>query len=188
MQLANSTLSIPSSLSGVVSGVEGVNQSIATTDQEPAPPAGFRNPQPCSAYWGQKTDTADSGSLYAPYTSPLPYDICGYTPSQLRSAYGLTLERHRQPGVTRRHRRRLRLPDAALRTPSTTSRSTTRAFRCPARSSSTIEPATVDDQTECGGSGWYPEQALDVESVAQHGAQGATSSSSEPRTASTTAC
>ena len=58
-------------------------------DAEPAPPAGFRNPQPCSAYWGQKTDTADSSSLYAPYTAPQSYDICGYKPAQLRSAYGL---------------------------------------------------------------------------------------------------
>ena len=24
--------------------------------------------------------------LYAPYTSPLPYDICGYKPAQLRGA------------------------------------------------------------------------------------------------------
>ena len=44
VRLANSTLSIPASLAAVVAGVEGVNQWIATTDQEPAPPAGF--PQP----------------------------------------------------------------------------------------------------------------------------------------------
>jgi len=163
VQLANSSLSIPSSLSGVVSGVEGVNQSIATTDQEPAPPAGFRNPQPCSAYFGQKTDTADNSSLYAPYTSPLPYDICGYTPSQLRSAYGLTSS-NTGAGVT------VAIVDAydsptlfkdthhyfALNDPS-----------IPLSSSQFIndEPATVDDQTECSGSGWYPEQALDIESV-----------------------
>ncbi|MGD0371030.1 MAG: S53 family peptidase [Candidatus Dormibacteria bacterium] len=163
VQLANSTLSIPSSLSGVVSGVEGVNQSIATADQEPTPPAGYRNPQPCSAYFGQKTDTADSGSLYAPYTSPLPYDICGYTPSQLRSAYGLSAG-NTGAGVT------VAIVDAydsptlfkdthhyfALNDPS-----------IPLSSSQFIndEPATVDDQTECSGSGWYPEQALDIESV-----------------------
>ena len=76
LRLANSALSIPSALAGLVAGVVGVNQSIATNDlsaglasvasakgaspsQEPPPPAGFRNPQPCSAYWGQKIDTAD---------------------------------------------------------------------------------------------------------------------------------
>src|SRR5271166_6286172 len=82
VRLAKGTLSIPGSLRSAVSGVVGVNQFVATTaltrtlsahasrsvkpNQEPAPPAGFRNPQPCSAYWGQKTDTSDSGSLYAP--------------------------------------------------------------------------------------------------------------------------
>ena len=46
VQLANSTLSIPSSLSGVVSGVEGVNQSIATYGPGADAPGGF--PQPAA--------------------------------------------------------------------------------------------------------------------------------------------
>ena len=106
VRLAQGALSIPASLAGVVSGVVGVNEYVATTDlaleshnqvsriakpkQEPAPPAGFRNPQPCSSYFGQKIDTKDAASLYAPYTAPLPYDICGYLPRQLRGAYGLS--------------------------------------------------------------------------------------------------
>ena len=61
LRLSKSTLTIPSSLASVVSNVVGVNQNVVTTSQEPAPPAGFRNPQPCSAYWGQKIDTKDSG-------------------------------------------------------------------------------------------------------------------------------
>ena len=89
VRLAQSTLTIPSSLASTVSGAVGVNQNVMTTSQEPAPPAGFRNPQPCSAYWGQKIDTKDSATLYAPYTAPLPYDICGYKPAQLRGAYQL---------------------------------------------------------------------------------------------------
>ena len=163
VQLASSSLSIPSSLSGVVSGVEGVNQSIATTDQEPAPPAGFRNPQPCSAYFGQKTDTADNASLYAPYTSPLPYDICGYTPSQLRSAYGLSssatgkgiavaiVDAYNSPTLYSDTSHYFSLNDPSI----------------PLSSSQFInlEPTTVDQQTVCDGSGWYPEQALDVEAV-----------------------
>src|ERR1700689_1248745 len=104
LRLAKGNLSIPASMSGTISGVTGVSQVMETTslttnlsaaaskakpaDAEPGPPAGYRNPQPCSAYWGQKTDTADSPSLYAPYTNAA-YDICGYKPGQLRSAYGL---------------------------------------------------------------------------------------------------
>lgn len=100
VRLANSTMTIPASLAGAVSGTVGINQYVATPSlaqtgkataaqaasagQEPPPPAGFRNPQPCSAFWGQKTETVDSGQLYAPYTHPLPYDICGYKPAQMR--------------------------------------------------------------------------------------------------------
>ena len=163
VQLASSTLSIPSSLSGVVAAVEGVNQSIATTAQEPAPPAGFRNPQPCSSSFGQKTDTADKSSLYAPYTSPLAYDICGYTPSQLRSAYGLSggatgagvavavVDSYDSPTLFSDAHHYFALNDPSI----------------PLSSSQFINdaPATVDDQTECDGSGWYAEQALDVEAV-----------------------
>ena len=37
----------------------------------------------------RRLDTKDNPALYAPYTSPQPYDICGYTPAQLRGGYGL---------------------------------------------------------------------------------------------------
>ena len=163
VQLADSALSIPSSLSDVVSSVMGVNQQIATTDQEPAPPTGFRNPEPCSAYFGQKTDTTDSGSLYAPYTSPLPYDICGYTPSQLRSAYNLTsgdtgagvavaiVDSYDSPTLFSDTHHYFALNDPSI--PLTSAQFTN------------VEPVTVDDQAECDGSGWYDEQALDVEAV-----------------------
>jgi subtilase family serine protease len=179
VRLAKGALSIPTSLAGVVSGVSGVNEYLATTDmtltptgksakpdQEPAPPAAFANPQPCSAYWGQKTDTADSGSLYSPYTSPLPYDICGYKPAQLRGAYGLAgsvsagddgtgvgiaiVDAYDSPTLFSDAHHYFNLNDPS--NPLTSSQ----FFN--------DEPATIDDQAECGASGWFPEQALDVES------------------------
>src|SRR5579875_1989969 len=70
-------------------GLRWRGQRSVPPSREPAPPPGFRNPQPCSAYWGQKIDTSDSPKLYAPYAHPLPYDICGYKPAQLRGAYQL---------------------------------------------------------------------------------------------------
>lgn len=180
VRLANGTLSIPASLSGVVAGAVGVNQYIATTgltaraagpaaakpNQEPPPPAGFRNPQPCSAFWGQKTDTADSGSLYTPYMSPLPYDICGYKPAQLRGAYNLnTRVNHGNNGagvgiaIVDAYDSPTLLSDAqkyfSLNDPSH-----------PLKASQFFndEPATVTNEGICGGSGWFAEQALDVES------------------------
>ncbi len=182
VRLANGTLSIPSSLAGVVSGAVGVNQYFATTNlavkaaapaaaaakanQEPPPPAGFRNPQPCSSFWGQKTDTADSGSLYMPFTHPLPYDICGYVPSQLRGAYDLNasvaagndgsgvgiaiVDAYDSPNLLKDAQKYSSLNDSAHLL------SSGQFFN--------DVPATIDDQAECGASGWFAEQALDVES------------------------
>jgi subtilase family serine protease len=186
VRLANGALSIPTSLAGIVSGTVGVNQSMATTDltaqsaahaaaaapaaakpnQEPPPPAAFANPQPCSAYWGQKIDTADSGSLYAPYTSPLPYDICGYKPAQLRGSYQLAgrvhagndgsgvgiaiVDAYDSPTLLADAQKYFKLNDRTH----------------PLLSSQffNAEPATVDQEAACGASGWFAEQALDVES------------------------
>jgi subtilase family serine protease len=178
VRLATGTFSVPASIAGAVTGTVGIDQIVATTqltqnltavaakaakpDQEPAPPAGFRNPQPCSKYWGQKIDTTDSGSLYAPYTSPLPYDICGYLPSQMRSGYGLKAGDN-GAGVT------LAVVDAYDSPTLLSDVQTYFSLNDPSiqlRSSQfiNVEPATVDDQALCAGSGWYPEQALDVES------------------------
>lgn len=185
VRLANGTLSIPSSVASVVSGAVGVNQAIATTDlavqasapaaaaaaaatpaQEPPPPAGFANPQPCSAFWGQKTDTADSGSLYAPFTHPLPYDICGYTPSQLRGAYALAgraAAGNDGSGVT------IAIVDAYDSPTLLADAQEYFSLNDPAHPLKTaqfanVQPATVANEGVCGGSGWFAEQSLDVES------------------------
>jgi subtilase family serine protease len=180
VRLANGALSIPASLSGIVAGAVGVNQYVATTSlagqgatpaaarpaNEPPPPPGFRNPQPCSAYWGQKIDTADSGSLYAPYTAPLPYDICGYKPSQLRGAYNLAgpvaagndgqgvtiaiVDAYDSPTLLSDAQHYFRLNDPA--------------HPLSSAQFANVSPGTVDDVALCDGSGWYAEQALDVES------------------------
>ena len=187
VRLANGTMTIPSSLAGAVSGTVGINQYVATPalaptglaaaakaavkaaaspGGEPPPPAGFRNPQPCSAFWGQKTDTTDSGQLYAPYTHPLPYDICGYKPAQMRGAYGLAgsvakgndgsgvtiaiTDAYDSPTLLADAQKYFNLNDPTH--PLTSGQFTN------------FTPPTVNDQAACAGSGWFSEQALDVES------------------------
>ncbi len=99
-------LSMPADLAGDVLGVVGISQSTAKvkpnhetgtsgkpatgarTQSQPAdvpPGPGFRNSGPCSAYYGEKTDTTDP----AFNGQHLPYAPCGYKPGQLRSAYGI---------------------------------------------------------------------------------------------------
>jgi subtilase family serine protease len=180
VRLATSTLSIPTSIAGAVSGVVGVNEDVNTTtlartprntdkaspaDAVAPPPAGFLNPQPCSAYFGQKRDTTDSAKLYAPYVAKQPYDICGYKPAQLRSAYNLNSQikaGHDGSGVAiaivDAYDSPTLLSDAqkyfSLNDPSN-----------PLLSSQFFneEPSSIDDTAECGASGWYDEQSLDVE-------------------------
>jgi subtilase family serine protease len=88
-----SDLTIPSSLSALVTGVLGIDQSGALVhddhlapDKSPGPSAGFRNAPPCSAYWGEKIAT----TLPKAYGSYQPYAQCGQTPAQLQGAYGVT--------------------------------------------------------------------------------------------------
>jgi subtilase family serine protease len=183
LHLANTTLSIPASLSGVIAGVVGVNQSIATNDltsgaaataskagsasQEPPPPAAFKNPEPCGTEFGSKIDTTDKASLYTPFTSPQPYDICGYKPAQLEGAYGLAsgiasgkasgkgvsiaiVDAYDSPTLLADAQQYFSQndPSIALKSSQFTN----------------IKPKSVGNEAECGASGWYPEQALDVES------------------------
>jgi subtilase family serine protease len=183
VRLANSSLSIPSSIAGVVSGVVGVNQSVATNDlsgaaatatvqkaaqpnQEPPPPAAFKNPQPCSAYFGQKVDTTDAASLYAPFTHPQPYDICGYKPAQLQGAYGLSSS---IAGGNNGHGVSIAIVDAydsptllsdaqhyfSLNDPS---------IPLPKSQFTNMKPSSVGNEALCAASGWFAEQSLDVES------------------------
>jgi subtilase family serine protease len=180
VRLANGTLSIPSSLTGAVAGAVGVNEYLASNTltlqgkapagrpanpavSEPAPPAAFQNPQPCSDYWGQKTDTKDASSLYAPYTAPQSYDICGYSPAQLRGAYGLANSAADGTGVT------IGIVDAydsptILADAQQYFQNNDHAH--PLSSAQFIDspPASTDLIRDCGGSGWLTEQALDVES------------------------
>jgi subtilase family serine protease len=88
----SSDVSIPSSLAGIVSGVIGLDDSAQfvhtdhTTGDAP-PPAAFVSAKPCSAYWGEKQATGFTN----PYGSgTLPYAPCGYTPAQIKGAYGIS--------------------------------------------------------------------------------------------------
>ncbi|BCL79513.1 serine protease [Ktedonobacteria bacterium brp13] len=87
-----SDVSIPSSLAGIVNGVIGLDDSAQfvstnhTVGDAPAP-AAFVSAQPCSTYWAEK----QAVGLTNPYGSgTLPYAPCGYTPAQIKGAYGIS--------------------------------------------------------------------------------------------------
>ncbi|HEX6554524.1 MAG TPA: S53 family peptidase [Ktedonobacteraceae bacterium] len=88
----SSDVSIPSSLAGIISGVIGLDDSAQFvftnhTVGDAPPPAAFVSAQPCSTYWGQKQAVGFTN----PYGSgTLPYAPCGYTPTQVKGAYGIS--------------------------------------------------------------------------------------------------
>src|SRR2546427_2593463 len=88
----SSDVSIPNSLAGIVSGVIGLDDSAQfvhtnhTTGDAPPPPA-FVSAQPCSSYWGQ----LQAVGFTNPYgAGALPFAPCGYTPQQIKGAYGIS--------------------------------------------------------------------------------------------------
>ena len=181
LRLADSDLSVPAALSGVVAGASGISQTVTTPDLTtggPTPstpsagasavpqPPGFRVPQPCGSYYGQKADTVQPpfGQGY-PY--PAPYAVCGYTPPQLRSAYQLPDRKAGGPdgtGVT------VAVLDAYV-SPTLAADSATYAAindpghgYAPGQFSELLAPKFNHRQL-CGATGWYGEQTLDVEAV-----------------------
>ena len=101
-----SELTIPSSLASTVVSVMGIDQSAAFVqplnrrDTNAPPAGGFRNAPPCSHWWGEKTQ-ANAGPTLPLYDGQsLPYAPCGYTPPQLREAYGTDQVTQDGTGVT----------------------------------------------------------------------------------------
>ena len=115
---------------------------------------------PCSTYYGQAKDTtapAENG------TKDNPYVVCGYDPSQLRSAYGVAGVNGR--GVT------IAIVDAYGSTDILADANEyAKNHGDPTFKSGqfldTETPADWVDQSLCGGAaGWSPEEHIDVESA-----------------------
>jgi len=87
----SSPLVVPADLG--VQAVIGLDESqtLAVDDAAAPPPAVFKNAQPCSAYWGEKTvqNTATPDGTALPST-PSAFAPCGYAGSQLQGAYGMS--------------------------------------------------------------------------------------------------
>jgi subtilase family serine protease len=167
-------LRIPQSVASSVLSVNGLNQSLSRplnsgATAAPAtvpPPAGFRNARPCSAYFGQKIDTTDP----AFNGQHLPYAPCGYTPSQMRSAYGIAGTV--QQGVSGQGQT-VAIIDA-FAAPTLYADAAEYATRNdpghPLRAQQFSEHvfptnSAMEGPDQCDAAGWYGEQTLDVEAV-----------------------
>ncbi|HEX3780624.1 MAG TPA: S53 family peptidase [Pseudonocardiaceae bacterium] len=194
LRSTDTNLSLPASLAPSVLGVLGIDQSAAVavpnhttgdatddatssrtkvisnaSSNKPAvvaPPAGFRNAQPCGAYYGQKIDTTDP----AYDGQQLPYAPCGYTPPQIRSADGLAQPvsagidgRGQTVAIVDAFGSPTLYSDAAQYARNNDPSHPLRASQF----SENVAPPTPgqEDPSQCDAAGWYGEQSLDVEAV-----------------------
>jgi subtilase family serine protease len=173
-RMAAKDLSVPSSLSGIVTGALGVNQAIAdpadasdssaaaTPARFPSAPNAFLTHGPCSSSYGSSTTTTNPpfGNGY-PATDPNV--VCGYTPGQLRSAYGVT-SADTGAGAT------VAIVDAYASGTQPADATQYFANHDPSNPFSNADYTQAlgqpfDDQDVCGASGWATEQAIDIEAV-----------------------
>ncbi len=174
-------LSVPGALAGSVAAITGLDTSaMATPDnagadrtttargggapvppgQLPPPEAVFRNAGPCSPYYGAKTAT----SAPSWKSAKRPYAPCGYTPPQMRGAYGVGTGAATGRGAT------IAITDAFAWKGMPADARTYAAKNDPGHQwkpgqLTQLLPKSYHYIDECGGAGWYGEEVLDVESA-----------------------
>ncbi|MEU6842788.1 S53 family peptidase [Streptomyces sp. NPDC046716] len=154
------TASVPASLDGAVLTVTGLDSAphkATKKDELPPPDAVFRNAGPFSSYYGSKTGS----TLPSAYGQKIPYAVKGYTGKQLRAAYGAGKATGK--GV------RVAITDAYA-SPYIEKDAKQYAAKngdAPYGKGQLkqVLPKNYTKTEECGASGWYGEETLDVEAV-----------------------
>lgn len=178
LRAPTSALTIPASLAGVVDAVIGLDDSMSLVHPDhvvdaPPPPA-FVNAPPCSTYYGQYTTgptgapnylaTKDGTSIPQAYGVYQPWVVCGYTPDQIRGAYGFGTSGLDGSGVT------VAIIDAYASPTIVDDANTyfgTSWFGNPANFTQVVAPGTYHHPESLAQDpqGWSSEETLDVEAV-----------------------
>lgn len=168
-------VALPASLAGLVTAVSGLSDTAgAIHPQTVGPESPIKTPTtgtPCSAYYGEHHVTLPADTKAFESTSPwfggetsYPTNVCGYTPSQMRTTYGLG-EINSNDGAGQK----VAIIDAyALSSMFADANTYSSHYGLPPLTSSTYQeslPATFTDQALCGPDGWAGEEALDVDAV-----------------------
>ncbi len=153
---------VPAALGRAVLAVSGLDTARHMMKPAlPPPDPNYWVAPPCSTYYGQKIATGKP----AAYGKHQPWTNCGYTPSQIRGAYGVTASGMTGKGQTvaiiDAYRSPTMLADANAYAKATGDQ----PFRSGQYQQYQPDPFTFAGPDECDAPGWYGEEALDVESV-----------------------
>ena len=169
---------VPASLASDIASITGlssvsqpmyaqhVTAAAASADlrewgRDAASPSGPLIPSPCSAYYGQQIDTKDPAfeGVHEPYA------VCGYSASQLRSAYGVGASGRSGGGATVAILDAYNSPTILADANEWSAANGLPAFG-PGQYTAHVTPGSWNDVAACGGAaGWGSEQSLDVEAV-----------------------
>src|SRR5262252_1716752 len=92
----NGDVSVPATIAPLISGIVGLDDSymfVHTNHIVDAPPVGgFRNAPPLSAYWAQQLSPYAYPAGFTALANPrtVPWTVKGYTPDQIKGAYGIS--------------------------------------------------------------------------------------------------
>jgi subtilase family serine protease len=154
-------LSVPSSVAGLVEAVTGLATfGHRVVKDDFGPPDAFVPGTPCSSYYGQKPAT----SLPKFHGKKLAFNVCGYTAGTLRAAYGVDRAGTGGAGSTVAIVDAYDAPQLASDTNTYSSLHGDTPFAAGQFSDLSV-PENASTSDDCGGNGWYGEQALDVEAV-----------------------
>jgi subtilase family serine protease len=98
VQSPSGDISIPAALADTVTGVVGLDDSTDfvetynVVDKDAPPTAGFRNAPPLSTYWAELVSPYAYPGGYTDVASPstASWTVDGYTPAQIKGAYGIS--------------------------------------------------------------------------------------------------
>lgn len=178
VQAPTGPASAPDAVAASIIAISGLDTTVTVVDpttQKPSPPdGGFRNAQVCSHWYGDANPTTvptpDGTVLPQLNGATLPYSPCGYTGPQLRNAYeagaaagldgsGVTV------AITDAYASPTIAADANRYATDTGDDAFTAGQYTQSLPNAFTQVNSNNSPHQCGASGWYGEQTLDVEAV-----------------------
>ena len=158
------TATAPASVAGdvlTVSGLDTASHLAKPADTLPPPGPNYWVAPPCSQYYGQKIAT-DKPSAYG---AKQPYTNCGYTPRQIRGAYGVSQSGMTGKGVTVAIVDAYASPTMPGDANQYAAVTGDKPFAPGQYTQNLASNFTLTAPDECDAAGWYGEQTLDIEAV-----------------------
>jgi subtilase family serine protease len=144
-----------------VSGLDTATHDMSPADTLPPPGPNYWVAPPCSQYYGQKIAVKEPSA----FGTKQPWTNCGYTPRQIRGAYGVSQSGMTGKGVTvaivDAYASPTMLGDANQYAKVTGDK----PFATGQYTQDLASTFTDTAPNKCDAAGWYGEQTLDVESV-----------------------